>query len=198
MRTPSAILALLLAAIFTTGLAAGLAGCKTKEVTRPDPETAKQLTECRQKLADREKDTARLLDENTRLQMQKGGGEIIVKIEGGNMTVRAGQPGGTLPIDERAAAAGAQAFIDVVERSRGSIQKCYEQALKKSAGLHNQEVNLTVYATFTPQGAVASSHSAPLLGEPFDGCIKQVTQKWTVKGSSSSMTYQQVVKLKPS
>jgi hypothetical protein len=193
MRTPSAILALLPAAL----LASGLAGCKTKEVTRPDPETAQQLTECKQKLDDKDKYIAKLLEENTRQQMQRGG-EIVVKIEGGNMTVRAGQPGGTLAIDERAAAAGAQAFIDVVEKSRGSIQKCYEHALKKSSGLHNREVNLTVYATFTPQGAVASSYSAPPLGEPFDGCIKQVTQKWTVKGSSSSMTYQQVVKLKPS
>jgi hypothetical protein len=190
MRTPSPILAVF--------LATGLAGCKTKEVTRTDYETSRQLAECRQKLEDKEKYITDLNARNTELQMEKGGREIVVKIEGGNMTVTPGQAGGTLAIDERAVAAGAREFIGVVEKSRGSIQKCYEQALKKSAGLHNQEVNLTVYATFTPQGAVSSSYSAPQLGEPFDGCIKQVTQRWTVKGSPTTMTYQQVVKLKPS
>jgi hypothetical protein len=193
MRTSPAIFVWLL-----SSLASGLLGCKTKEVIKADPETVKQLTDCERDKEEKDKYIAKLQEENTRLQVQKGGGEIVVTIEGGKMTVRAGQPGGTLPIDERVAAAGAQEFLGMVERSRGAIQKCYEQALKKSAGLHNQKVSLTVYATFTPAGAVASSTSAPSLGEPFDGCFKQVAQKWTVKGSSASMTYKSVVELTPS
>jgi hypothetical protein len=192
MRTPTAILVLLLASL------SGLLGCKTKEVIKADPETIKLLTDCKRDKEEKDKYIAKLQDENTRLQVEKGGGEIVVTIEGGKMTVKAGQPGGTLPIDERVAAAGAQEFLGMVERSRGAIQKCYEQALKKSSGLQSQKVSLTVYATFNTTGAVASSTSAPSLGEPFDGCFKQVAQKWTVKGSPSSMTYRSVVELTPS
>lgn len=177
---------------------ASLSGCKAKEVIKPDPETAKQLTDCKRDKEEKDKYIAKLQEENARLQLQKGGGEVVVTIQGGNLTVRPGQPGGALPIDERAAAAGVQEFLGIVERSRGAIQKCYEQALKKSTGLQSQEINLTVYATFNPTGAVQSSSSAPSLGEPFDGCFKQVAQKWTLKGSSASMTYRQVVQLKPS
>jgi len=194
MRTPSAILALSLALL----VAASLSGCKTKEVTKPDPQTAKDLADCKRDKEEKDKYIAKLQEENTRLQMQKGGGEIIVTIEGGKTTVRPGQPGGALPIDEKVAAAGAEEFLGIIERSRGAIQKCYEQALKKSSGLQSQAVNLTVQATFTPQGTVASSSTAPSLGEPFDGCFKQVAGKWTVKGASSVTTYRQVVQLKPS
>lgn len=177
---------------------AGLAGCKTKEVIKPDPETAKQLADCKRDKDEKDKLIAMLQDENAKLQVRKGGGDIVVTIEGGNMVVRPGQPGGTLPVDEKVAAAGAQEFLGLIERSRGAIQKCYEQALKKSSGLAGQQVSLTVFATFTPEGSVASSSSAPSLGEPFDGCFKQVASKWTIKGSSASTTYKQVVQLKPS
>jgi hypothetical protein len=189
MRTPSAILAVL--------LAAGLLGCKTKEATQPDPQPAKDLADCKRSLEDKEKYIAKLQEENTRLQMQKGGGELVVVIEGGNVTIKPGQAGNQ-QIDPKVAAAGATEFLGIVEKSRGSIQKCYEQALKKSAGLAGQEVNLTVQATFTPQGVLASTSSAPSLGEPFDACLKQVAQRWTVKGSSMPTTYRQVVQLKPS
>jgi hypothetical protein len=193
IRTPSAVLLSL--------LAASLAGCKGKEGVKPDPEVAevaKQLADCKRDKEEKDKLIGMLQDENAKLQVKKGGGDIVVTIEGGNMVVKAGQPGGVLPVDEKVAAAGAQEFLGIVERSRGAIQKCYEQALKKSAGLQSQEISLTVYATFTSAGTVASSSSAPSLGEPFDGCFKQVAQKWTVKGSSSAMTYRSVVQLKPS
>jgi hypothetical protein len=194
MRTHSAILA----ALLISSVSWALAGCKTKEVTKPDPDTVKQLTDCKRDKEEKDKLIAMLQEENAKLQVHKGGGEIVVTIEGGNTTVRAGQPGGTLPVDEKVAAAGAQEFLGIVERSRGSIQKCYEQALKKSSGLQSQEVSLTVYATFAPSGTVTTSSSAPSLGEPFDGCFKQVAQKWTVKGSTSTTTYRSVVQLKPS
>jgi hypothetical protein len=190
MRTPSAILAALVAAV--------LPACKTKEVVKPDPETVQALADCKRDKEEKDKYIAKLQEQSVAQQVDKSGGAIVVTIEGGAMTVRAGQPGGTLPIDEKAAAAGVQDFLAILERSRGAIQKCYEQALKKRDGLHAREVSLTVLATFGPNGAVESSSSAPSLGEPFDGCFKQVALKWTLKASSASMTYRQVVQLKPS
>jgi hypothetical protein len=194
IRIPSAVLVPLVVPL----VIASLAGCKGEEVVKPDLEMAKQLADCKRDKDEKDKLIGMLQDENAKLQVRKGGGDIVVTIEGGNVVVKPGQPGGTLPVDEKVAAAGAQEFLGIVERSRGAIQKCYEQALKKSSGLQSQEVSLTVYATFTPAGSVSSSSSSPSLGEPFDGCFKQVAQKWTVKGSSASMTYRSVVQLKPS
>jgi hypothetical protein len=185
-----------LIAIFLSLLGLGLLGCKTREVTKPDPDTERLLAECKRDKEELAKLTTELQATNTQLQMKKN--TIIVKIEGGAMTVGPDTPGGVMPIDKAVAEAGAREFIGIIEKSKGSIQKCYEQALKKSSGLASREVMLTVYATFNPQGAVSSADSDPKLGEPFDGCIKQVAHKWTVKGVPSTMTYQQVVKLKPS
>ncbi len=191
MRTSSAFLVLV---IGCSG--AALLGCKTKEAT-PDPQPAKDLADCKRSLEEKDKYIAKLVDDNTRLQMQKGGGELVFVIEGGSLTIKPGQA--EIPkIDPKVATAQANEFLSLVERSRGSIQKCYEQALKKSAGLQGQNVNLTVQATFTAQGVLESTSSAPSLGGTFDACLKQVAQKWTVKGSSMSTTYRQVVQLKPS
>jgi hypothetical protein len=190
MRTPSALLVVLLAGSFC--------GCKTKEATKQDSQAAKDLADCQRDREEKDKYIAKLQEASTKQQMEKGGGELVVTIEGAKMTVRAGQPGEALPVDEKVAAAGVQEFLGILEQSRGAIQKCYQQALKKSSGLQSQVVSLTVQATFTPQGTVAASSSAPSLGEAFDGCLKQVAQRWTIKGASSTTTYRQVVQLKPS
>lgn len=176
-----------------------LGACKGKEVVKNDPETLKDLEACKRAKEDKDKLIAALQDENAKLQVKKNtGGEITVNIEGANLTVKAGKPGEVAPIDEKLAAAAAKEFLDVVAKSRGSIQKCYEQALKKSSGLGAKPVTLTVYATFSPTGSFKSSSFAPQLGEPFDGCIKQVSQRWVLSQSSPSMTFKAPVTLTPS
>jgi hypothetical protein len=202
MRTPSAnrplLFAVLLAVLFAVLLAGSLAGCKPKEAAGSDSQATKELADCQRDRDEKDKYIAKLQEKITKLEMQQGGGELVVTIEGAKMTVRAGQPGEALPVDEKVAAAGVQEFLGILEQSRGAIQKCYQQALKKSSGLQSQVVSLTVQATFTPQGTVAASSFAPSLGEAFDGCFRQVAQRWTVKGASSTTTYRQVVQLKPS
>lgn len=176
-----------------------ITACKGKEVIKPDQATEKELERCRAEKAEKDKLIVQLQDENTRLQMKKGGGgEVIVAIEGNNFTVRPGKPGDAMPIDPKVAEAAAREFIDVVDRSRGAIQKCYEQALKKSSGLQAQPVKLTVFATFTPAGAYQTSSTAPSLGEPFDGCFRGVAAKWTLTQSSPAMAFRSFVNLTPS
>lgn len=174
-----------------------IAGCKTKEVTKPDETVVKDLELCRAAKVEKDKLIAALQDENAKLQVKKGGGEVVVVIEGANFTVKPGPPGEVLPIDAKVAEAGAKEFTVVVEKSRGSIQKCYEQALKKMSNLQGQTINLTVEATFSPTGVFQSSTSSPQLGEPFDSCIKQVAQKWTMKEGSPSTIFRHRVKLTP-
>lgn len=194
MRT-SALVSTLLAALLASGLV-GLAGCKTKEVTKPDDQTQKDLDACRAAKTEKDKLIAALQDENAKLQVKRSA-EVVVVIEGPNITVKPGPPGEVQPIDNKVAEAGAKEFNEVVEKSRGSIQKCYEQALKKLSKLGSQPVKLTVEATFTQSGAYQSSSSSPPLGEPFDGCIRQVAQKWTIKQGSPSVTFRHRVNLMP-
>jgi hypothetical protein len=196
MRT--AALVSTLSTLLATFLVSGLAGCKAKEAAKQDDQIQKDLDLCRAAKTEKDKLIAALQDENAKLQVKKAsGGEVVVMIEGANFTVKPGPPGEVLPIDAKVAEAGAKEFTVVVEKSRGSIQKCYEQALKKMSNLQGQTINLTVEASFSPTGVFQSSSSSPQLGEPFDSCIKQVAQKWTMKEGSPSTTFRHRVKLTP-
>jgi hypothetical protein len=44
------------------------------------------------------------------------------------------------PLDDKVAKEASKQFIDVVGKSRGAIQKCYEQALKKDTSLQAKTV----------------------------------------------------------
>ena len=173
-------------------------GCK-ETVTKPDPDTLKELDVCKKTLEEKNKLVQALQDESTRNQAHTGG-EIVVVIEGGNFTVKPGPPGEKPPVDDKVAAQASKEFIDVVQRSRGSIQKCYEQALKKNTGLQSHAVTLTVSASFTNQGAYqnASFSATQPLGEQFDSCMKTVASKWQLPQSSPAMTFKTQVSLTPS
>jgi hypothetical protein len=135
------------------------------------------------------------------MRNQGSGAEIVVSIEGNALTVKPGKPGAPPPpIDDKATAAASKEFLNVVAKSRGAIQKCYEQALKKNTGLQARTVTLTVSATFANSGAYKDSSfaaSAPL-GEVFDACIKTVASKWALPTSSPAMTFKAQVSLTPS
>src|SRR5207253_9021335 len=97
---------------------------------------------------------------------EKGSGaEIVMSIEGNTLTVHPGKPGeAPHPIDDKVAAAASKEFLDVVAKSRGAIQRCYEQALKKNTGLQQRTVTLNVSASFSNTGAYRDSAFTPSLG----------------------------------
>lgn len=173
-------------------------GCKGETVVKPDPQTQADLDQCRKDKDEKDKRIAALQDENAQLMREKGSGaEIVVSIEGNALTVKPGH-GGTPPLDDKAAAAASKEFLDVVARSRGSIQKCYEQALKKNTGLQARTVTLTVSASFSNTGSYQTSSFAPSLGDTFDNCIKTVASKWALPQNSPAMTFKAQVSLTPS
>src|SRR5262245_2535419 len=156
-----------------------LAACKGETVTKPDPQTQSDLDQCKKNLEEKDKLIKAEEEENARLMRGQGSGaEIVVTIEGNALTVKPGPPGQVRPIDDKAAAAASKEFLDVVAKSRGAIQKCYEQALKKNTGLQARTVTLTVSASFSQAGAFQSSSFTPSLGDTFDNCIKTVPSRW--------------------
>jgi FlaG/FlaF family flagellin (archaellin) len=183
---------IVLAAVIATG-------CKGETVVKPDPQTQADLDQCRKDKDEKDKRIAALQDENAQLMREKGSGaEITVALEGNVLTVKPHTGGGGPPIDDKAVAAASKEFVDVVQKSRGAIQKCYEQALKKNTGLQARTVTLTVSASFTNTGAYRDSSFAPSLGDAFDNCIKTVATKWVLPQNSPAMTFKATVSLTPS
>ena len=175
-----------------------VAGCKGDKVIQPDPKTQAELDRCLKDKADKDKLIKAEEEENAALMREKSSGkEIVVAIEGNLMTVKPGAPGEVRPIDDKVVGEAAKQFQNVVEKSRGAIQKCYEQALKKDTGLQARTVTLSVSASFT-SGQFKGSNFAPSLGDAFDACIRTVASKWTLPPSAPAMTFKAQVSLTPS
>jgi hypothetical protein len=177
----------------------GATGCKGETVVKPDPQTKADLDACLASKTEKDKLCKSLEDENARLMREQGSGaEIVVAIEGTALTVKPGRPGEVRPIDDKAAGEASRQFIDVVAKSRGAIQKCYEQALKKDTSLQARTVTLTVSASFSEAGAYKNASFAPSLGDSFDACMKTLASKWSLPQSSPAMTFRTQVALTPS
>jgi hypothetical protein len=191
----TSIVTTLISLVVTLGAGAG---CKGEKVTQPDPQTKADLDQCLKDKAEKDKLIKAEEDENARLMREKGkSAEIVVSIEGNALTVKPGAPGEVHPLDDKVVGEASKEFLNVVERSRGAIQKCYEQALKKNTGLQAKTVTLSVSASFA-SGQFKSSNFAPSLGDAFDACIRTVSSKWTLPSSSPAMTFKAQVSLTPS
>ena len=198
MRTSTATV--VFSSTVSLALTLALGACKGEKVREIDPQTKLDLDDCQKKQRDLAELNKTLSNENTRLQLEKGsGGEVLVAIEGNILTVKPGKPGsGPPPLDDKAAAAAAREFIDVVAKSRGAIQKCYEQALKAQTVSQAKTITLTVLASFTPQGGYRNASFAPSLGDNFDRCIQGVASKWALSVNAPSQQFRATVSLTPS
>lgn len=189
-----------LIAILLPTLALGAAGCKGETVYKDTDQTLRALDVCQKSLEAQKERADALQDENARLMRGSGASEIVVAIEGNMLTVRPAKPGEQRPIDDKDIAAASQEFEDLVRKSRGPIQKCYEQALKKDTALQASTITLTVSATFSGQGAYQSSsfRATKNLGDTFDNCMKTIAQKWQLPQNQRTMTFKAQVSLTPS
>jgi hypothetical protein len=175
-------------------------GCKGETVVKPDPDTLRDLDICKKTLDEKNKLVDAMRVENEHLMQKPTGTEIVVAIEGNALTVRPAQPGQVRPVDDKQAAAASKQFLDVVAKSRGAIQKCYEQVLKKDTSIQGKTITLTVSASFSNAGAYQSSRFSATspLGDTFDTCMKQIATKWALPTNSPAMTFKAQVSLTPS
>jgi hypothetical protein len=177
-----------------------LGACKGDTVYKDTPDTVARLESLTQQLA--EKDRAKKQCEADLAALQRSaatGGEIVVTIEGDALKIKAhkGGGGGTPAIDDATAARQSQAFLDIVSRSRGAIQKCYEQALKKNTGLQAVTVSMTLSASFGASGDFSRMSTSRSLGDTFDVCLRGVASRWKLPAAPTGMTFQAQVSLSP-
>jgi hypothetical protein len=197
-RASAAALFVAVAAALAVG-----AGCKGETVYKDKQDTLDQLTALK-KQHDSDADTIKSLNDQVAAcklgQAQPGGGgDVVVTIEGDVAKIKPGhgQPQGA-SVDDATTAKQSQAFLDMVKNSRGAIQKCYEQALKKNQGLQARTISLKMSAKFGASGDYMSSDFNPSLGDVFDGCLRTVAGRWKMPSAPASMTFQASFSLTPS
>jgi hypothetical protein len=177
-----------------------LGACKGETVTKPDPQTSLDLDACKKTLAEKDKLIKAEEDENARLMREKTtGGEIVITAENNILTIKPSAPGQAgPPVDPTAAKKAYAEFMDVVGKSRGAIQKCYEGALKKDSNLQAHTVTLTIKASFGDSGAFKDMSSDPSINPTFDSCLKTVASKWSVSQATAVKNFKAPVSLTPS
>jgi hypothetical protein len=190
-----------LAIVLSLSCLAAAAGCKGETKTVPDPQTKSDLDACHKNAEEKDKLVKAVQDENDYLRAHQGsgsGGEITVVIEGNALTIKPGGGPTNPPVDPKAAVAASGQFLDLVNKSRGAIQKCYEGALKKNTGIQAKTITLTINASFATTGAYKDSSFSPSLDNTFDTCIKTVATHWAMPQNLPLLNFKAQVSLTPS
>jgi hypothetical protein len=181
-------------------IAIALSACKGETKTQIDPKTQTDLDACQKNNDEQKKLIADLQRQNSELQKEKSiAGDIVVSIDGNALVIKRNTAtAGYQTIDPKIATAATRQFLDVVEKSRGAIQKCYEQALKKDASLQAHTVTVTIQASFAQTGQNRDSSVSPPINDTFDRCIRTVASKWTVPQNPPVTVFRAPVSLTPS
>lgn len=173
------------------------AACGTKTKIQENPETRENLNKCEANLKEK---VAYINTLNERITALEGGtvappeGAIVVNIEGEVMKIVAGKDRGPNQGngDAKGTAKDAElysAFVKQLKRSRGSIKKCYQHALKKNSALSTRTVTLNIGVDYKTSGQVKKANFTPRVSEQFNQCMDGVAQKWTLPGMPKAVSF---------
>lgn len=164
-----------------------LAGCKGRTTYKDSPETTQKLSDCEKSLNEKQAYIATL-------EKRLADGEsstVNVTIEGEAMKISGKGPHG-LTEGEAGSADDAklyEAFVAALRKSRGSIQKCYQNALKNHATLQAQSVTLKIEVEYKTSGTVTKSQFSPRIDESFDRCMEAVARRWTLPAMPRAVAF---------
>jgi hypothetical protein len=167
-------------------IALALGACKGKTKYKEDPETAQKLTDCEKNLKEKEAYIATL---EKRLA-DGDGAAVVVNIEGEAMKISGKGP------HERTVEGGGpedlklyEAFVAALRKSRGSIQKCYQNALKNNATLQARSVTLIIEVSYRSSGQVTDARFSPRIDQTFDRCMDAVAKRWTLPAMPRAVAF---------
>src|SRR5690349_11367896 len=131
--------------------------CKGKVEYKDTQETTDKVAAMQGQLKDKDDLIQRLRDQNAQyaLGASPGSGSAsgdegayVFEIDGDILTLKSKPTGGGGPsLDDKTATAMGNQFLDMVQKSRGAIQHCYELALKNSNALASRTVDLKLSAS---------------------------------------------------
>jgi hypothetical protein len=168
-------------------VALALGGCKGKTKYKDDPETVQKLTDCEKNLKEKQAYIATL-----EKRLADGANALVtVNIEGEAMKISGKGPHeSTEGVAGNAADAKLyEAFVASLRRSRGSIQKCYQNALKNNATLQARSVTLNIEVQYRTSGTVTDARFSPRIDPSFDRCMGTVARRWTLPAMPRAVAF---------
>jgi hypothetical protein len=173
--------------VLTAVVALALGACKGKTTYKDHPETTQKLTDCEKNLKEKEAYIATL-----EKRIAEGeGSTVTVNIAGEAMKISGKGPheltGGEVGSADDAKLY--EAFVASLKRSRGSIQKCYQNALKNNATLQARSVTLDIEVQYKTSGSVTDARFSPRIDESFDRCMDAVTKRWTLPAMPRAVAF---------
>ncbi len=177
--------------------------CKGKVEYRDNPEVATKLTSCQKSLDEKIAYIKDLEEQAAQLKMKPAGdGEVFITLtaplpDGAIMEIKGGPGpnGGTGTGEPREVKGNAddqklyEAFITAVKNSRGSIRKCYQNALKKDTALQARTVTLDISVNYKTSGKVSGASFSPRVSENFNGCMDAIAQRWNLPAMPRAATF---------
>lgn len=167
------------------------------------PDTVKAMQQLRESVTEKDGYIKKLEERIYELEnadTSADSGEIVVNITGDTLTITKGKDKGPSVKNNGPAAADEdlyKSFVTQVQRSRGSMQRCYTNALKKDSGLQVRSVTLKIQVKFKASGSVAKSTFKPTISGSFDKCMTTIAQRWKLTGTREALTFQQPITLSP-
>jgi hypothetical protein len=170
-----------------------LSGCKGKVEYRDNPEVVTKLQACETSLGEKDIYIKDLQKQLSDLKLHGGDGPVVVNIEGEAMTITGGKgPSGKPPREPRGNADDAklyEAFVASLRRSRGSIKKCYQNALKKNSSIQGRTVTLNIGVDYRTSGKVANARFSPRISQTFNKCMAGVAQNWKLPAMPRAVSF---------
>ena len=179
------------------------AGCKGETKYKDKPETVAAMDKCQQSVTEKDgyiKDLEAKIYDLEKQAKASEGNEIVVAITGDTIEIKKGKDKGPNVKNNGPAAADEdlyKAFVNHVRKSKGSIQRCYTNALKKDSGLQAKTITLKLSVRFKADGKVSKATFTPRISDSFNTCMSTVAKRWTLQGTRQSITFQQPVTLSP-
>ena len=177
----------ILSLVALTLVLTALGACKGKTKYKDSPETLTNLKNCEEGLKQKQDYIASL-----EKRIQELEGELVkVDISGEAMKVVGKGP------HERTRPTGGnaddlklyEAFVAALQRSHGSIQKCYQTALKNNATLQSRSVTLNIEVQYRNSGQVSNSSFSPRIDASFDRCMEAVAKRWTLPAMPRAVAF---------
>lgn len=176
-----------------------VSACKGEVVVKDSPETLTALTGCQDSLKNKDGYIKQLEQRlaDLELQLSQAKEEVTVTFSGNEMTITGAGPsvrqGGPVKADQELFAA----FDKQVQGSRSAMQRCYQNALKRDTSLQARSITMTIDVRFTATGKVSKASFRPEVSDAFVSCMNSITERWTLPGASSGISFQQPVSLSP-
>jgi hypothetical protein len=167
-------------------LLVALGACKGKTKYKDSPETLTNLKNCQDGLKEKQEYIASL-----EKRIQELEGEMVtINLEGGMKVVGKGPNERTKPAGGNADDLKLyEAFVAALQRSHGSIQKCYQLALKNNATLQSRSVTLNIEVQYRTSGQVSNSSFSPRIDSSFDQCMSAVAKRWTLPAMPRAVAF---------